>query len=139
MLDTGSFDTTVRLWDCKSPSTKPIQVLKESQDSVSSLHIIGHEIVIGSVDGNMRVYDLRMGVVYVDFIGRMFIIYILLPFTISLLHCQISNLFGKKFQNRSPQYNRREMVTQSWSPPWTRPSGSWTKQMGNYYRTTRDT
>ena len=68
----GSFDATVRLWDCKSQSTKPIQVLDESKDSVSSLHIAGHEIVTGSVDGRVRLYDLRMGQIYVDVIGREF-------------------------------------------------------------------
>ena len=67
----GSFDATVRLWDCKSQSTKPIQVLDESRDSVSSLHVVRHEIVTGSVDGRVRLYDLRMGQVYVDVIGRM--------------------------------------------------------------------
>ncbi|KAI4175547.1 MAG: hypothetical protein LQ343_001538 [Gyalolechia ehrenbergii] len=66
----GSFDATVRLWDCKSQSTKPIQVFEESKDSVSSLHVLGHEIVTGSVDGKMRLYDLRMGMTYVDTIGR---------------------------------------------------------------------
>lgn len=68
----GSFDATVRLWDCKSQSTKPIQVLEEAKDSISSLHVAGHELVTGSVDGRMRLYDLRMGVVSVDVIGRMF-------------------------------------------------------------------
>lgn len=67
----GSYDATVRLWDCKSQSTKPIQVLEEARDSVSSLHVVGHEIVTGSVDGRMRVYDLRMGMTFVDVIGRM--------------------------------------------------------------------
>lgn len=65
----GSFDATVRLWDCKSQSTKPIQVLEDSKDSVSSLHVLGHEIVTGSVDGKLRLYDLRMGMVYADTIG----------------------------------------------------------------------
>lgn len=67
---TGSFDATVRLWDCKSQSTKPIQVFEEARDSVSSLHVVGHEIATGSVDGRLRIYDLRMGMVYVDVIGR---------------------------------------------------------------------
>jgi mitogen-activated protein kinase organizer 1 len=67
----GSFDATVRLWDCKSQSMKPIQVLEDAKDSVSSLHVVGHEIVTGSVDGRMRIYDLRMGMVFVDVIGRM--------------------------------------------------------------------
>lgn len=66
----GSFDATVRLWDCRSQSTKPIQVLDESRDSVSSLHVVGHEIVTGSVDGRVRLYDIRMGQLYVDVIGR---------------------------------------------------------------------
>ncbi|KAL8693480.1 MAG: hypothetical protein Q9218_001711 [Villophora microphyllina] len=66
----GSFDATVRLWDCKSQSTKPIQTLEESKDSVSSLHVLGHEIVTGSVDGKMRLYDLRMGMIYVDTLGH---------------------------------------------------------------------
>ncbi|KAI9766283.1 MAG: hypothetical protein M1840_006697 [Geoglossum simile] len=70
VLATGSFDATVRLWDCKSQSTKPIQVLEESKDSVSSIDIVGHEIVTGSVDGRLRLYDLRMGRVYVDVIGH---------------------------------------------------------------------
>ena len=66
----GSFDATVRLWDCKSQAARPIQVFEESRDSVSSLHVVGHEIVTGCVDGRMRLYDLRMGMVYVDLIGR---------------------------------------------------------------------
>ncbi|KAL8879489.1 MAG: hypothetical protein Q9198_002903 [Flavoplaca austrocitrina] len=65
----GSFDATVRLWDCKSQSTKPIQVFEDSKDSVSSLHVLRHEIVTGSVDGKLRLYDLRMGMVYADTIG----------------------------------------------------------------------
>ena len=70
LTSTGSFDATVRLWDCKSQSTKPIQTFEEARDSVSSLHVIGHELVTGSVDGKLRVYDLRMGIVYVDAIAR---------------------------------------------------------------------
>lgn len=69
-FDTGSFDATVRLWDCKSQSIKPIQVLEESRDSVSSLHVHGYEIVTGSVDGRIRLYDLRKGMLLVDTIGR---------------------------------------------------------------------
>ncbi|KAL8923067.1 MAG: hypothetical protein Q9172_003313, partial [Xanthocarpia lactea] len=63
------YDATVRIWDCKSQSTKPIQVFEDSKDSVSSLDVLGHEIVTGSVDGKMRLYDLRMGMMYVDTIG----------------------------------------------------------------------
>ena len=71
-ISLGSYDATVRIWDCKSSSMKPIQVLDEARDSVSSLHVVGHEIVTGCVDGRMRVYDLRMGMMFVDVIGRMY-------------------------------------------------------------------
>ncbi|KAI9780097.1 MAG: hypothetical protein M1816_003182 [Peltula sp. TS41687] len=67
----GSFDATVRLWDCRSQSsTKPIQILDEARDSVSSLHVVAHELCTGSVDGRVRLYDLRMGMVSVDVVGH---------------------------------------------------------------------
>lgn len=59
------------MWDCKSQSSKPIQIFDEAKDSVSSLDVSGHEIAAGSVDGRVRLYDLRMGMMYVDVIGRM--------------------------------------------------------------------
>lgn len=75
VIVSGSYDATVKIWDCKSHSVKPIQVLEEARDSVSSLHVVGYEIVTGSVDGRLRVYDLRMGMQFVDVIGRMGIHY----------------------------------------------------------------
>ena len=66
---TGSFDATVRVWDAKSPSSKPIQVLAEARDSVAALAVTGHEIVTGSTDGRVRRYDLRMGMLWTDLIG----------------------------------------------------------------------
>ena len=65
----GSFDASVRLWDCKSQSTRPIQVLEEARDSVSSVNVREHEIVTGCVDGRVRIYDLRMGMLYTDMLG----------------------------------------------------------------------
>lgn len=67
----GSYDATVKIWDCKSRLGKPVQVLEEARDSVASVHVVGCEIVTGSVDGRVRVYDLRMGMLFVDVIGRM--------------------------------------------------------------------
>ena len=49
---------------------KPIQVLEDAKDSVTSVAVQGHEILSGSVDGRLRSYDLRMGMVKVDLIGR---------------------------------------------------------------------
>lgn len=71
IIVSGSYDASVRLWDCKSQNAKPIQVLDEARDSISALHVLegGHEIITGSVDGYLRCYDLRMGQVHADCMG----------------------------------------------------------------------
>lgn len=66
----GSYDGTVRLWDAKSQAHKPLMVLSEAKDSISSVCVVEHEIMSGSIDGRVRVYDLRMGMVYIDVIGH---------------------------------------------------------------------
>jgi len=68
-LRTGSFDATVKFWDTKSNSTKPLLTLSEAKDSVSSLAVAGHDVFAGSIDGRVRMYDIRMGEVYIDLIG----------------------------------------------------------------------
>lgn len=68
MLISGSFDSSVRIWDVKSQQMKPIMVLDEARDSVSCV-LAGsgagkggeYEIMTGSVDGKVRSYDIRMG------------------------------------------------------------------------------
>jgi mitogen-activated protein kinase organizer 1 len=76
VLLSGSFDSSVRIWDVKSTSQKPIMVLDEARDSISCVLSGPHagnageyEIVTGSVDGKVRYYDLRMGSTDVDVIG----------------------------------------------------------------------
>lgn len=43
----GSFDTTVRLWDCRSQNTAPIQIIEDCKDSVMSLQVCGVELIVG--------------------------------------------------------------------------------------------
>ncbi|KAI0897899.1 WD40 repeat-like protein [Annulohypoxylon nitens] len=69
LMVTGSLDTTVRIWDLKSKSLKPIQVLSEARDSVSAVVVRRAEVVTGSVDGRVRTYDVRMGRCVTDVIG----------------------------------------------------------------------
>jgi mitogen-activated protein kinase organizer 1 len=68
---TGGYDATVRIWDVKSQNTKPIQILDEACDSVTCVGVSGWEIVAAGVDGRVRVYDLRMGMLRVDVVGCM--------------------------------------------------------------------
>ena len=68
----GGFDTSVKLWDAKSNAHKPLMNLSEAKDSISCIEIVEAEIFAGCVDGRVRVYDMRMGRVSVDVIGRKF-------------------------------------------------------------------
>ncbi|CAG8495666.1 7287_t:CDS:2 [Ambispora gerdemannii] len=66
----GSYDSTVRIWDCRGNSRYPIQILEEAKDSVASLQVSDYEIITGSVDGNIRRYDLRAGALLTDLISQ---------------------------------------------------------------------
>lgn len=61
VLASASYDKSIKLWDTKSRSHRPIQTLDDAKDSVSSVVIKDYEIWSGSVDGYLRVYDLRYG------------------------------------------------------------------------------
>ncbi|EMC94291.1 hypothetical protein BAUCODRAFT_228397 [Baudoinia panamericana UAMH 10762] len=69
VIVSGSFDGTVKVWDGKSRSEKPIMTFGEAKDAISSVAVVGAEIYAGSVDGRVRVYDLAAGHVNVDVLG----------------------------------------------------------------------
>ncbi|CEJ81253.1 hypothetical protein VHEMI01393 [[Torrubiella] hemipterigena] len=69
LIVSGSFDTTARIWDVKSNSVKPIQVLDNARDAITSIVVRGPEVITGSVDGRVRSYDIRMGTCTADVIG----------------------------------------------------------------------
>ncbi|XP_070538797.1 WD repeat domain-containing protein 83-like [Ptychodera flava] len=66
----GAIDSTVRIWDCRSRQMEPIQVLDEAKDSVTSIAVSDHEILTGSADGKIRRYDLRVGQLFADCVGK---------------------------------------------------------------------
>lgn len=49
------------------------QILDEAQDGVTSIEVSDHEILTGSADGCIRRYDLRVGRLYVDLIGSVYL------------------------------------------------------------------
>lgn len=73
----GSFDASVRLWDLKSQQSKPIQVLEDAKDSITSLLVADSYILSGCVDGHVRTYDIRNGQLVSDFFERMCIVALL--------------------------------------------------------------
>lgn len=62
----ASFDGTLRCWDTKSRSRDPLQIMDEAKDSVTSIVVSKNEIITGSLDGKVRCYDLRQGILHVD-------------------------------------------------------------------------
>ena len=59
----------MRLWDTRAGGGKAMMSLSEARDSVSCVGVAGAEIWAGSVDGRVRVYDVRTGSLSVDVIG----------------------------------------------------------------------
>ena len=66
VLLSASYDQTVRLWDLRSNSYDPIQILDDFKDSVTSVQTTSYEIICGCVDGKIRVFDLRAGRMHAD-------------------------------------------------------------------------
>jgi mitogen-activated protein kinase organizer 1 len=66
VLLTGSYDKTVCAWDLRSSGRVPIQTLETFSDSVSSIACTPSQIIAGSVDGCLRVFDLRAGYMHCD-------------------------------------------------------------------------
>jgi len=85
---TASYDATVAIWDGRSRDTKPLQVLKDAKDSVTNIHVVQHGFEGGShncsdvsdinnisiirtasVDGFVRTYDIRAGLLQCDNFG----------------------------------------------------------------------
>jgi mitogen-activated protein kinase organizer 1 len=58
--------------NCRSQNRIPIQVLEDAKDSVTSVQIKNYEIITGSVDGKLRTYDLRAGLLSTDVVGRIY-------------------------------------------------------------------
>lgn len=47
----ASYDASTRVWDCRSRSQDPVQMMAEAKDSVTSLQISNYEILTGWVQG----------------------------------------------------------------------------------------
>jgi mitogen-activated protein kinase organizer 1 len=69
IIATGSFDGTVKIWDVKSNSFKPVMSLDDAKDAITDVAIYDAEIITASVDGRVRSYDLRTGLCQADVIG----------------------------------------------------------------------
>jgi len=66
VLLTASYDQTLSLWDLRGAARDPIQILSDFKDSVTSIAQTDSAIIASSVDGCVRTYDLRQGLLQTD-------------------------------------------------------------------------
>ena len=71
VLLTGSYDGSVYLWDGRALNNhKPVQILHEAKDSVMDILLEPqHVIRTASIDGTLRSYDMRRGILTSDDMG----------------------------------------------------------------------
>lgn len=69
VLVSGSYDTTVRVWDVRARSAAPVQTLADARDAVACVAVAGPAIYAASVDGCVRCYDARRGTAATDTLG----------------------------------------------------------------------
>lgn len=65
----GSFDATLRVWDCRSNSNMPIQIFDDAHDSITGICKRNDSIISASADGFVRTYDCRQGLLITDCVG----------------------------------------------------------------------
>lgn len=62
-------DGMLLAWDARARTQYPIQTMHEAKDSVNCLAVRRWQIITGSVDRCVRVYDIRKGIMIEDYIG----------------------------------------------------------------------
>lgn len=94
----GSVDTSVRCWDCRSKKPEAFQIMQEAKDSVSSVQVTDHEILTGSLDGQIRRYDIRNGQLIADEMARKsFLVFTEFSFVCSVGSKKLIYLFTRTY------------------------------------------
>jgi mitogen-activated protein kinase organizer 1 len=70
MLISGSIDGKVKLWDLRARSFEPVQDLEDFKDSVTYIDLNNEQILVSCLDKHLRLYDIRYGKLYCDYIGQ---------------------------------------------------------------------
>jgi mitogen-activated protein kinase organizer 1 len=68
VIISGSQDNSIKFWDTRSSrgNQREIQSLEESTDTITSLAVTNHSLLVGCADGNVRLYDIRQGSLSTD-------------------------------------------------------------------------
>lgn len=66
----GGMDNLVMCWDIRTRKLEPIQTMNEAKDGITRIIVNEFEIVVSSLDGCIRRYDLRKGEITCDNVGE---------------------------------------------------------------------
>lgn len=66
----GAKDNLVMCWDIRTRKLEPIQTMNEAKDCITRIIVNEFEILVSSLDGCIRRYDLRKGEVTCDDFGE---------------------------------------------------------------------
>ncbi len=66
MQISASYDTSVRFWDNRNDAYHPIEIIKGFKDSVSQVRAQDYKVICASMDGSVKVFDIRKGEVTTD-------------------------------------------------------------------------
>ena len=69
VIVTAGFDRSIKFWDGRSNSNVAIQSVTAFNDSVMSIDVKDTRILAGSIDGKVKVFDVRTGKCFTDDFG----------------------------------------------------------------------
>ena len=90
ILATAGYDNVVKLWDLRG-GYKPLQNLTDFTDSVTSVTFRSPQIISSSVDGCLRYFDVRRGLLQCDSFGLP-LTHVAVKDTLALVSCLDSSL-----------------------------------------------
>ncbi|CAL8096183.1 unnamed protein product [Calicophoron daubneyi] len=70
VLLSAGVDGMVLAWDARARTPYPIQTMHEARDSVTCIAFARWQIITGSVDRCVRIYDIRRGEMTEDYVGH---------------------------------------------------------------------
>ncbi|KER20849.1 hypothetical protein T265_10694 [Opisthorchis viverrini] len=69
ILISAGVDGMVLVWDARAKTPYPVQTMHEAKDSVTCVAFSRWQIITGSVDKCVRIYDIRRGEMTEDYVG----------------------------------------------------------------------
>ncbi len=70
VIISGSIDGKVKFWDVRSRSYEHLQEIDDCKDSVTCIDVNQQQLLVSCLDKRVRLYDLRLGKMFCDYIGE---------------------------------------------------------------------